>query len=128
MQKVRENIVFPSRALPKKTAFKKASSEYDRNLLAFYVKNKWFCFFNVNEFDFRTLKFDPEESKKLQEKYEDVTAAYHMNKKHWINVYFNKEVSDKVIKDLLKNSYELVVASLTKRIRQDLEEDARENG
>jgi predicted DNA-binding protein (MmcQ/YjbR family) len=51
-----------------------------------------------------------------------------MNKKHWINVYFNKEVSDKVIKDLLKNSYELVVASLTKRIRQDLEEDARENG
>jgi len=115
------------KGVTEKMAFKKASSEYDRNLLAFYVKNKWFCFFNVNEFDFCTLKCDPEESKKLQEKYEDVTAAYHMNKKHWINVYFNKEVSDKVIKDLLKNSYELVVASLTKRIRQDLEEDAREN-
>lgn len=110
-----------------KMAFKKATSEYDRNLLAFYVKDKWFCFFNVDEFDFCTLKCDPEESKKLQEKYEDITPGYHMNKKHWISVRFNKNVPDKVIKELLKNSYELVVASLTKTERDGLEEDAHEN-
>ncbi|MDQ0639938.1 putative DNA-binding protein (MmcQ/YjbR family) [Pedobacter sp. W3I1] len=108
-----------------KMAFTKASAEYDRNLLAFYVKEKWFCFFNVDEFDFCTLKCDPEESKILQDKYQGITPGYHMNKKHWISVHFNKDVPDKLIKTLLKKSYELVVASLTKAEIHDLEDDAR---
>ena len=108
-----------------KMAFTKASAEYDRNLLAFYVKEKWFCFFNVDEFDFCTLKCDPAESKKLQDKYEGITPGYHMNKKHWISIHFNKDVPVNLIKTLLKNSYELVVASLTKTEKHDLEEDAQ---
>jgi len=106
-----------------KMAFTNATTEYDRNLLAFYVKDKWFCFFNVDEFDFCTIKCDPEESKILQEKYEEITPGYHMNKKHWISVHFNKNVPDKVIKGLLKKSYQLVVASLIKTERDDLKED-----
>jgi len=108
-----------------KMAFTKASAEYDRNLLAFYVKEKWFCFFNVDEFDFCTLKCDPAESKNLQDKYEGITPGYHMNKKHWISIHFNKDVPVNLIKILLKNSYELVVASLTKTEKHDLEEDAQ---
>ena len=27
--------------------FKKATSEYDRDLLVFYVMDKWFCFVNI---------------------------------------------------------------------------------
>lgn len=99
-----------------KMAFIKATSEYDRNLLAFYVKDRWFCFFNVDELDFCTLKCDPEEAKNLQEKYEDITPGYHMNKKHWISIGFNKNVSDTIIKELLKKSYELVKASLKDEI------------
>jgi predicted DNA-binding protein (MmcQ/YjbR family) len=101
-------------------AFTKASSEYDRHILVFYVKDKWFCFFNVYEFDFCTLKCKPEESKKLQEKYQDIMPGYHMNKKHWISVNFDKQVSDNVIRDLIKKSYELVVATLTKKEKQSL--------
>ena len=32
--------------------FKKATSEYDRDLLVFYVMDKWFCFVNIDAFDF----------------------------------------------------------------------------
>jgi predicted DNA-binding protein (MmcQ/YjbR family) len=110
-----------------KLAFTRATSKYDRNLLAFYIKDKWFCFFNVDEFDFCTLKCDPGESRKLQEKYEDITPGYHMNKKHWISIGLNKNVPDAIIKELLKKSYELVVASLTKTERQDLEENNQKN-
>ncbi|SFS58780.1 MmcQ/YjbR family DNA-binding protein [Mucilaginibacter polytrichastri] len=110
-----------------KMAFTHATSVYDRNLLAFYVKEKWFCFFNVDVFDFCTLKCDPAESPLLQEKYEGISPGYHMNKKHWISIQFNKDVPDAVLKDLLKKSYDLVVATLTKTEKQDLEEDVHEN-
>ena len=44
-----------------------------------------------------------------------------MNKKHWISVYFNKDVSDKMIKDLVKQSYEIVVSSLPKKKKEALQ-------
>ena len=30
-----------------------------------------------------------------------------MNKKHWISVYFNQDVPDKEIKELVKKSYDI---------------------
>lgn len=42
-------------------AFGKATSEYDRNLLVFYVVDKWFCFVNAEAFDFCTIRCAPEE-------------------------------------------------------------------
>lgn len=43
-----------------------------------------------------------------------------MNKKHWISVYFNQDVPDKEIKELVKKSYDIVVRSLTKKEREAL--------
>jgi len=43
-----------------------------------------------------------------------------MNKKHWISVYFNQDVPDKEIKELVKKSYDIVVKSLTKKEREAL--------
>ena len=53
--------------------------------------------------------------------YEGVQPGYHMNKKHWISVYFDKDVPDKMIKDLVKQSYEIVVSSLARREREILQ-------
>ncbi len=106
-----------------KMAFTKATSEYDRGLLAFYVKDKWFCFFNVDELDCCTLKCEPEESKNLREKFAEIKPGYHMNKKHWISIDLNKNVPDKLIRELIRKSYDLVVASLTKNDREDQSED-----
>ena len=64
---------------------------------------------------FLQLKCDPEQIQEWQDRYEGVKPGYHMNKKHWISVYFGKDVSDKIIKDLVKQSYEIVVSSLSKQ-------------
>ena len=103
-----------------KLPFKKATSEYDSHLMTFSVMDKWFCFVNMDVFDFCDLKCDPDESVALQEKYKGVTPGYHMNKKHWISVYFNKDVPDAKIKELVKKSYELVVAGLTIKEQEQL--------
>ena len=72
-----------------KMPFEKAASAYDRNLLVFCVAEKWFCFVNVETFDFCNIKCAPDWIVDLQERYEGVTPAYHMNKKHWISVRQN---------------------------------------
>lgn len=104
-----------------KMPFEKATSEYDRNLLVFYVLDKWFCFVNIDVFDFCTIKCDTEQIEDLQDRYEGVKLGYHMNKKHWISVYFDKDVSDKMIKDLVKRSYGIVVSSLSKQEKETLQ-------
>lgn len=106
-----------------KLAFEKSNSEYDKDILVFSVAEKWFAFVNIEVFDFCNLKCDPEESEKLQSKYEEITPGYHMNKKHWISVKFNGKVPDALIKELVKKSYELVVGTLTKKEKLDLQKE-----
>ena len=42
-------------------------------------------------------------------------SEYHMNKKYWISVYFNQDVPDNKIKELIKQSYDIVYQSLPKK-------------
>lgn len=95
--------------------FEKATSEYDRNLLVFYVAEKWFCFVNIDVFDFCNIKCESGQIEILQDRYEGIKPGYHMNKKHWISVYFDRDVPDKMIGELVKRSYELVVDSLSEK-------------
>ena len=105
-----------------KMPFNKATSQYDRDLLVFQVCDKWFCFVNIDAFDFCDLKCVPEQITELQERYEGIRPGYHMNKKHWISVYFHQDVPDSLIKKLVLQSYNLVVSSLTHKQRETLAE------
>lgn len=108
------------KGVTEKMPFGKAASEYDRNLLVFSVLDKWFCFVNVDVFDFCDLKCDPEQTVELQERYQGIRPGYHMNKKHWISVCFNQDVPDSKIRELVRQSYDIVVASLPKKQREEL--------
>ena len=108
------------KGVTEKMPFSKAASEYDRNLLVFSVLDKWFCFVNVDVFDFCDLKCDPERIVELQEHYQGIRPGYHMNKKHWISVCFNQDVPDSKIRELVRQSYDIVAASLTKKQREEL--------
>ena len=101
-----------------KMPFDKAASEYDRELLVFCVRDKWFCFVHIREFDFCCLKCDPDEAIDLRDRYEGIEPGYHMNKRHWINVsgqfrlfYFQCKWNFRVTVHsgrLVRRSYELV--------------------
>lgn len=109
------------RGVHEKMPFDKATSEYDRNLLVFCVADKWFCFVNIDVFDFCNLKCLPEKTEDLRDKYEGIRPGYHMNKRHWISVYFDSDVPDETIKELVKQSYNIVVASLSKKEKEALQ-------
>jgi predicted DNA-binding protein (MmcQ/YjbR family) len=101
---------------------KKAVSEsfpFDASTLVFKVAGKMFALTDVDTFDFINLKCDPERAVELRDQYEGVTPGYHMNKKLWNSVYLRSDVPDHLIEELIDHSYELIVASLTKKAKQE---------
>jgi len=87
---------------------------FDENTLVFKVMGKMFVLTDVEDFESINLKVDPETGAELRDQYPDVQAAYHMNKKHWITVGMKGTVPDKLVRQWIDNSYELVVSGLTK--------------
>ena len=57
------------------------------------------------------LKADPVEAHALREQNSHITPGYHMNKKHWITLAGG--VDEKLVEELVTDSYLLVVAGLT---------------
>ena len=62
------------------------------------------------------LKLTPERNEELREKYSSVTPAWHWNKKHWSDVYY-EHLEEDLVKTIIKESYDLVVSKLPKSIR-----------
>jgi predicted DNA-binding protein (MmcQ/YjbR family) len=60
------------------------------------------------------LKSDPAEAQALREENADITAGYHMNKKHWITLESGDAIDKKLVNELVTESYRLVVAHLPK--------------
>lgn len=66
------------------------------------------------------LKGDPEKNVALREDHEAIIPGYHMNKRHWNTLVFDGSLPRDLVADLLRESYDLVVASLPKKVREEL--------
>ncbi len=63
------------------------------------------------------LKLTPDRNEELREHYSAVTPAWHWNKKHWSDVYYER-LDEQLVTTWIKESYDLVVSKLSKTIRQ----------
>jgi len=96
---------------------------FDNSTLVFSVKGKMFCATDLEDYDLINVKCDPGEAILLREKYTDVIPGYYMNKKHWNSLKTNGTIPNKLIEEWIKNSYNLVVMGLPKKIQKELETD-----
>jgi predicted DNA-binding protein (MmcQ/YjbR family) len=90
---------------------------FDNKTLVFKVAGKMFALTGVENFQSINLKCDPEIAIELRERYEFVIAGYHMSKKHWNTILTDESLSDELIFQWTKDSYDLVVKSLTKKVK-----------
>ena len=91
--------------------------------LVFKVLGKMFALLSLEKADRVNLKCDPEYAIELRERYpETVLPGYHMHKKTWNTVMILQELSDQQIRDLIDLSYDLIVASLPKKVQKELAE------
>lgn len=60
------------------------------------------------------LKVVPDHGAMLRDIYPYIRTGWHMNKMHWISIYEDVSLDEALIKDLVLESYELVVSKLKK--------------
>ncbi|CAH0999570.1 putative protein YjbR [Neolewinella maritima] len=89
--------------------------------LAFKVGGKLFALTGLEQPDLSVnLKCDPERAQQLRERYPDtIIPGYHMNKRHWNTVYLHDGIlSDQQLEELIDHSYALVVAGMSRKVRE----------
>ena len=77
-------------------------------ILVFYVSGHMFCYFNIDDFRFITIKCDPEQMAELKERYQAIGEPFNGDKRYWISVDVNNDVDDDTLRMLVRQSYELV--------------------
>ena len=96
---------------------------FGEQTLVFKVMGKMFALTALERQPFQVnLKCDPERSETLREEHDGlILPGYHMNKKHWNTVLMEEGLPDRLLRELIDHSYELVVKSLRKKDREVLE-------
>jgi predicted DNA-binding protein (MmcQ/YjbR family) len=98
------------------------SFPFGEQTLVFKVMGKMFALAGLERIPPQVnLKCDPERSASLREQYDGlIYGAYHMSKLHWNTVEIESNVPRDLILELIDHSYDLVVASLTRKLREEL--------
>ncbi len=95
---------------------------FNETTLVFKVMGKMFALTGLERQPAAVnLKCDPEKAIELRETYDGIIIpGYHMSKKHWNTVIFDAQLPQKIILELVDHSYDLVVKSLSKKLREEL--------
>jgi predicted DNA-binding protein (MmcQ/YjbR family) len=70
------------------------------------------------------LKCDPAHALELRAAYAGIRPGYHQDKRHWNSVDLDGTVEDALVRELVEDSYALVVAGLPRRVREGLASSA----
>ena len=91
---------------------------FGEDTLVFRVGQKLFLLTSLSQGDRFNAKCDPELAIELREQHAEVQPGYHMNKKHWNTVHIDGNLSHRQICDMIDHSYDLVLKSLPKNVRE----------
>ena len=97
---------------------------FDQDTLVLKVGGKMFALSSLSDWEKGmpsvNLKCDPDKAAELRAEYDDITPGYHMSKIHWNTVAINKAVPDAMIRQMIDDSYQLVLKSLTKKQQSEI--------
>lgn len=73
--------------------------------------------YNIDETMLRfACKLAPERNEELRELYSAVTPAFHWNKTHWSDVFFEQLDTD-IVESIIQESYGVIISKLPKSVR-----------
>ena len=97
---------------------------FDDDNITFRVEGKIFlCLwlgggkYNIEETMLRfACKLSPERNEELREQFSAITPAFHWNKTHWSDVFF-EQLETEFVKIIIKESYNVIISKLPKSVR-----------
>lgn len=81
---------------------------FDDVTLVFKVAGKMFAVIGLDDPSWCVVKCDPDRAVLLRDRYAEVTAAWHFNKRHWNSIAFGGTLTDRQIEQEVRHSYLLV--------------------
>jgi predicted DNA-binding protein (MmcQ/YjbR family) len=72
-----------------------------------------------------SLKCEPDLADHLRRAHEAINPGYHLNKRHWNTVTLDGSLPDGMVRDLIEDSYDLVVGGLPRAKRAGLSVKSR---
>lgn len=82
---------------------------FDDTTLVYKVAGKMFAVTDLEHSDWVVVKCDPDLAIELRDRHEEITAAWHFNKRHWNAISLNGDLSERFIFEQIFNSYMLVI-------------------
>ena len=67
-----------------------------------------------------SLKCEPDLAEQLRAAHDAIAPGYHLNKRHWNTVTLDGSVSDAMVRDMVEDSYDLIVAAMPRAVRERL--------
>ena len=68
-----------------------------------------------------SVKCEPELAEHLRASYPAAVApGYHLNKRHWNTVLCDGSLPDEMVRDMVEDSYDLIVAAMPRAVRERL--------
>jgi len=97
-----------------------ATAPFGPQTVVYKVGGKMFALLSL-DLPRLNVKCDPEEAIRLREEHEAVEFGYHMSKKHWNSIYWEREpISNELMQKWIIDSYKLVIGSLSKKLQAEL--------
>ncbi|MDO6433341.1 MmcQ/YjbR family DNA-binding protein [Flavitalea sp. BT771] len=89
--------------------------------LVFKVRGKMFLLVSLDNPVLQfNVKCDPEKAIEWREQFHAVQPGYHMNKKMWNTVMVDGSIPARTLREMIDDSYMLVVRSLPKKSQEGL--------
>ena len=87
----------------------------------FKVAGKIFALTRLDEVPLRvSLKCEPPLAEQLRKAHAAVIPGYHLNKRHWNTVIIDGSLPEQMIRDMVEDSYDLIVSKLPRARRRAL--------
>ena len=67
-----------------------------------------------------SLKCEPDLAVRLRAEHPAIIPGYHLNKRHWNTVELDGSLTDDFVREMIEDSYDLVVAGLPKATQAEL--------
>ena len=82
---------------------------FDDTTIVYKVGGKWFAVTDLEQSDKVVVKCDPDIAIELRDRHEEVTPAWHFNKRHWNAISLRGDLAESFIYEQIHNSYMLVI-------------------
>jgi predicted DNA-binding protein (MmcQ/YjbR family) len=94
---------------------------FGREVSVFKVAGKMFALSMLGRRPLEvSVKCEPDLAVALRDSYAAIRPGYHLNKRHWNTITLDDTLPDQLVRDLIEDSYDLVVSALPRRVREEL--------